>query len=132
LVVAITDAVAAALKEEFAVPVYGGRVKQGLVKPCFIIDPVKVSRSCLRGERYELLCLIETRYFTEDFDELHDVARRLFDTLEVVRLSAGGRVRGSGMCYETDGDTLRFFTEYRVILWKVESVDVMEELVLNP
>ena len=113
---------------------YSKDVQQGLKAPCFFIALVKSSRIKQIGLRYWMENNLDVQYFPAvkgSNVEMFDVAKQLFDALELFELPNGDLVRGVKMRYEIVDGILHFFVDVNLFLLKELIIDNMEELTIN-
>ncbi len=96
---------------------YTDNVKQGLDTPCFLITIVGPSQSNLIAGRYNGVCPACIQYFPlndGDNTEMHAIAEKMLNCLEVITLINQDKVRGNDMHYEIVDSVVNFFVDYSV------------------
>lgn len=96
--------------------IYTGSVEQELEEPCFFVAFLEPSNKPLLGRRYRRIYDMSIQYFPQEkrqpARELNEVADRLLDGMEYVRLADGSMRRGTGMKSHTSDGVLTFFVTY--------------------
>lgn len=130
----IIGAVAAALKSAFGLKVYQDDVEQGLENPCFYIALLGPSVVPVPGRGTQLTVPLDVHYFPQtegDNAEMADMAMQLMQVLEIIPLSDGGCVRGTGRRAEQVDEVLHCMVTYTVRLQAADERFNMEELHLE-
>ncbi|MCL2547907.1 MAG: hypothetical protein FWE76_01930 [Symbiobacteriaceae bacterium] len=110
------------------VTIYTERVLQGMVKPCFSVILVEAAQNQIIGNRYRADWLVVVRYFPEEdgtrssYQELRDIAQKLFAVLDVVSYVEEGKetdiYAGMRMNYIIEDNVLQFMVTYPFMLKK--------------
>lgn len=131
----IIDGISISLNAEFGddYKIYTESIEQGLKEPCFSIVCVNPTNELFRGKKYFRKNLFCIQYFPKGEDkrsECMDVLERMFDCLEVIKVSEDLQ-RGTSMHGEVVDQVLNFFVNYDMFVYKVESTDAMETMDLT-
>lgn len=131
----IIDGISISLNAEFGddYKIYTESIEQGLKEPCFSIVCVNPTNELFRGKKYFRKNLFCIQYFPKGEDkrsECMDVLERMFDCLEVIKVSEDLQ-RGTSMHGEVVDHVLNFFVNYDMFVYKVESTDAMETMDLT-
>lgn len=112
----VRDAVVGALADSFpGIKVSDEEIKQGLGTRRFYVKLLGADQQTQIGSRYWREHLFDVHYFGPDNANLHDVAERLYDVLELIP-TEGRAMRGIRMRHETVDGVLHFFltVQFRV------------------
>ncbi|WP_313731420.1 phage tail terminator family protein [Cohnella nanjingensis] len=114
----VRDGVNAVLDAAFpGVEIHGEEIKQGLKEPCFFVKLLDAAADRELGRRYRRILSFDIHYFGRDNREMHDVAEKLYDILDVLNVGVGA-FPGMAMKHEIVGRVLHFFVDYTFLVWR--------------
>ena len=113
--------------------VYTEDIKQGLKSPCFRIALLKPSSSQMPMGRKRKTRPYVVTYFPENnsLGEMDDMGETLEESLSLIALPDGSKLRGTDISYEIKGGILHFFVNYNYDTITREEHEPMEKLVLK-
>lgn len=119
------------LSSTFGFEIFQNRVEQGFETPCFFISVLKPEASPLLGQRSMRRYALDIQYFpteTRKNDEMYQVADRLMESLEFIRLPEGDLLHGTHISYEVVDGVLHFFVIYTLSMYRPAESTYMETL----
>lgn len=127
----IIKGISMTLSSTFGFEIFANRVEQGLQAPCFFISVLKPEASPLLGRRSMRRYALDIQYFpteTRKNDEMYQVADRLMESLEFIRLPEGDLLHGTQISYEVVDGVLHFFVTYNLSMYRPTESTYMETL----
>jgi hypothetical protein len=130
----LREAVIAALKKEFDLPIYGEKQTGKAKKPCFTVELSKVWQTKLLGERniesYSFIIGYLPKEGNEVRMELQETAERMYDALFMIEQD-GESFAPCSMKYEIKDGQVFFTVEYQVHIIRKKEYETMGTLTLN-
>lgn len=128
----IIKAVSLALNEEFgdSYKIYTEEVSQGMETPCFFIICDRPGRKLYFDRKHfrsNIFCIQYTPHTEDIRAECNEVAERLFECLEYIRVD-GSLLRGTKMEPETADGILYFFLNYDFFTYREKDTEKMSAL----
>ncbi|MBB6633557.1 phage tail terminator family protein [Cohnella thailandensis] len=120
----VREAVIGTIGEAFpGMPILAEEIPQEQARPFFFVKDLPVVHSRIMGRRYVRSHSYEVQYFPSSIEganqEILDVAERLTELLEQIRLGSGN-LRGKGMRFETVEGVLRFMVTTDIHVFKTK------------
>lgn len=133
----IMDGISLALKRAFGDDVeiyFSNDGQEGLKEPCFVLSVKRSSRTKRIGNRYRQRNSFRLAYHPAGKPgdaEMMDVAERLLDALEFIRLADGDLIHGTSMAYRIVDGVLRFSVDFNLFLKKEPEIEEMETVEIH-
>lgn len=132
----LTEAIAAALDNEFSYPVFIDEIEQSMPDRCFLVTPIVQPENHIVMNRYERQYSFMIQYFPSDQrvyrTECNTVSEKMYDVLELITASDGNRYRGEDKSPEIVDGVLNFSVTFKGMFIKkhapLEKAELMETL----
>lgn len=114
--------------------IYVNEIPQNFKEPCFCLQVLNNDEKQRLGENYLRTYNFCVQYHSENKDifEIGEIAEKLNDSLECIKIGEDDYVRGVNRRYEVIEGVLFYFVTYKVHIRKTEIDDnIMENMTAN-
>ncbi|WP_413778131.1 DUF6838 family protein [Caproicibacterium sp. XB1] len=127
----IISAIAAVASAEKAVPVYDSEAEQDFNPPCFFVQSLELNTAPQIMAQEARTQPFDIQYFPEESEgrnSLYTLAEQLAESLQVLTLQDGTKMRGTKLRWQIQDNVLHLFANYDVLLRRTENAEKMQSL----